>query len=133
VEHFRSKNKYPNDAYEWINYRLVCSTLNGRKANHEDVLDPFAINNGDFVLKFPSLLVVPSVNLSEEARDRVQKTIERLKLNDEGTCLKSRFKWLADYCSNEITFNHLEKHAPFLAMELIRQNLVTAIKDIMAS
>src|SRR5687768_8864587 len=33
VEHFRSKNKYPNDAYKWINYRLVCSTLNGRKAN----------------------------------------------------------------------------------------------------
>src|SRR5580698_6761196 len=27
VEHFRPKDTYPKEAYEWTNYRLVCSTL----------------------------------------------------------------------------------------------------------
>jgi len=131
VEHFRAKKKYPKDAYEWDNYRLVCATLNGRKGDHEDVLDPFLIRDGDFILKFPSLLVVPSPELAPDAQDQVQKTIDRLQLNDEGTCLKSRLKWLTDYCSDDITFNHLQNHAPFVAMELRRQNLVDAIKMMM--
>ena len=38
VEHFRPKALFPEDAYEWRNYRLVCATLNGRKGLHEDVL-----------------------------------------------------------------------------------------------
>jgi 5-methylcytosine-specific restriction endonuclease McrA len=40
VEHYRPKAKYPADAYEWANYRLMCGTLNGRKSDYEDVLDP---------------------------------------------------------------------------------------------
>src|SRR5207245_9727793 len=35
VEHFRPKDTYPVDAYEWSNYRLVCATLNGRKGVFE--------------------------------------------------------------------------------------------------
>src|SRR5947207_1663607 len=31
VEHFKSKNAFPELAYTWSNYRLVCGTLNGRK------------------------------------------------------------------------------------------------------
>lgn len=53
VEHFRPKDIYPKQAYEWRNYRLVCATLNGRKGVHEDVLDPFEIQDGWFVIDFP--------------------------------------------------------------------------------
>src|SRR2546427_329692 len=53
VEHFLAKNTHPTQAYEWTNYRLVCATLNGRKGIHADVLDPFHVQNGWFVIDFP--------------------------------------------------------------------------------
>ncbi len=40
VEHFAPKMKHPDYAYEWKNYRLVCSLMNSRKRDFEDVLDP---------------------------------------------------------------------------------------------
>jgi hypothetical protein len=131
VEHFLPKKKHPDRAYEWSNYRLVCGTLNGRKGEHSDVLDPFLINNGDFILKFPSLLVVPSPNLPLRIQAKVQRTIDRLGLNDEGTCLKSRIKWVSEYRDNQISFEHLRNHAPFIAIELERQSLAADIREVM--
>jgi hypothetical protein len=131
VEHFLPKTRHPRQAYEWSNYRLVCGTLNGRKGERRDVLDPFLINNGDFILKFPSLMVDPSPNLSKRMQARVSRTITRLGLNDEGTCLKSRVKWVSDYCDDHITFEHLRIHAPFIALELERQNLTAHVKAMM--
>jgi hypothetical protein len=130
VEHFRPKDVYPSEAYEWNNYRLVCATLNGRKGTHEDVLDPFLIEDGWFVLDFPSMLVKPRASLASAERKRVQATIARLGLNDEGTCLKSRVKWLRDYCLNGITLDYLRRHAPFIVAELERQSLVATIRDV---
>lgn len=130
VEHFRPKDTYPADAYEWSNYRLVCATLNGRKGVHEDVLDPFLVQNGWFVIDFPSMLVKPSSNLALENRRMVQATIDRLGLNDEGTCLKSRVKWLMDYCLTEISFDYLRRNAPFIVAEMERQNLVATIREV---
>jgi hypothetical protein len=130
VEHFRPKDVYPAEAYEWNNYRLVCATLNGRKGVHEDVLDPFLIQNGWFIMDFPSMLVTPSGDLSLADRQRVQVTIDRLGLNDEGTCLKSRVKWLRDYCTNDISFDYLRNNAPFIVAELERQNLAATIREV---
>jgi hypothetical protein len=131
VEHFVPKKRHPSHAYEWSNYRLVCGMLNGRKGENRDVLDPFLVNNGDFILKFPSLMVDPSPNLSPSKQRRIVRTIERLGLNDEGTCLKSRVKWVSDYCEEHIDFEHLRNHAPFIALELERQHLTVKIKAIM--
>ncbi len=131
VEHFLSKAKRPEHAYEWSNYRLVCGTLNGRKGDHEDVLDAFKVENGWFILDFPSLLVRPSADLDAQTWQRVQATIERLGLNDEGTCLNNRFNWIDPYCRAEITFGFLKKHAPFIAMELERQNLIATVREMM--
>ena len=131
VEHFLPKKRHPRLAYEWSNYRLVCGTLNGRKGEHRDVLDPFLVNNGDFILKFPSLMVDPSPNLSRAYQSKIKRTIERLRLNDEGTCLKSRVKWVSDYCDDHISFEHLRIHAPFIALELERQTLTGNIKAVM--
>lgn len=134
VEHFRPKDIYPGQAYEWRNYRLVCATLNGRKGVHEDVLDPFVIQNGWFVIDFPSMLVKPHSDLEPALSQSVQATIDRLGLNDEGTCLKSRVKWLSDYCGpNGIPFDYLRRHAPFIAAELERQDLTVTIREIFAT
>lgn len=131
VEHFLAKDRHEADAYEWRNYRLVCGTLNGRKGVHEDVLDPFVIHNGWFVLDFPSLLVKPSDDIDEELKTKVQKTVDRLTLNDEQTCLKARAAWLRDYCAADpIPFMYLKRNAPFIAAELERQGLVQSIKQI---
>lgn len=130
VEHFRPKDIYPRKAYEWKNYRLVCATLNGRKGVYEDVLDPFVVRNGWFVIDFPSLLVKPDRALELTDSHSVQTTISRLGLNDEGTCLKSRVKWLREYCLNDISLSHLRRHAPFIVAELERQNLLTTIRDV---
>ncbi len=123
VEHFLPKSLYPCKAHEWTNYRLVCATLNGRKGDHMDTLDPFEIENGWFVLRFPSLQVFPSDGLKPELAAKVQATIDRLRLNDYATCLRSRLRYVDCYCRRSFTFEHLQEEAPFIAMELQRQGL----------
>jgi hypothetical protein len=131
VEHFLSKHKYPKQAYEWSNYRLVSGTLNGRKGTQDDILDPFHIQNGWFVIDFPSLLVKPAQGLAASIAQSVQRTIDVLALNDEGTCVQGRQAYIRDYCLNYIDFTCLRTKAPFIALELQRQNLVQSIKSIM--
>lgn len=130
VEHFKPKDDYPSDAYEWTNYRLVCGVLNGRKGKRT-VLDPFEIKDGWFVMEFPSLLVKPAQNLTEAQKVNVRSSCEILGLNDEGSCMNSRQQYVKDYCNGEITFDYLRRNAPFIAAELQRQNLIEEIKNIM--
>lgn len=130
TEHFLPKSNYPEFAYEWDNYRLVAGVLNGRKSDNE-VLDPFQIENGWFVIKFPSLLVVPSPHLDRALRERVRDTIDILGLNDEDTCMKSRAKYIEDYCKQHISFHYLRREAPFIGRELERQSLVEHIREMM--
>ncbi len=131
VEHFLPKRNYPDRAYEWSNYRLVCATLNGRKRDSENVIDPFVIENEWFVLDFPSLIVKLGPGVPDDLAQAARNTIDLLGLNDEGTCLKSRLKWVEWYCLDEIPFAHLQRCAPFIAFELERQGLVDGIKTVM--
>ena len=123
VEHFVPKSVNAHLAYEWSNYRLVCGRLNGRKRNHQDVLDPFQLDNGVFSIDFPSLQVRPSDDLFDQLEFRAWRTIERLKLNDE-TCILGRRAYVEPYCTGDITLQHLFREAPFIHREIIRQNLV---------
>jgi hypothetical protein len=121
VEHFRPKSKYPKDAYEWQNYRLVCQLLNSRKGEDMDILDPFTIVNGTLVIAFPALVVKPAPGLNRKMYERAKKTCDLLGLNDEGTCLMMRQQFVTDFCLEEISFAHLEKRAPFLAIQMKEQ------------
>jgi hypothetical protein len=133
VEHFRPKSKYPQEAYEWRNYRLVCQLLNSRKKDDEDILDPFQVQTGSFIIEFPSLLVKPASGLSRHLNDRVLKTRDVLGLNDDDTCMMMRQQFVTDYCLGEITFAHLEKRAPFLALQMKQQGLddLALIRQVM--
>ncbi len=126
VEHFLPKSKYPDLAYDWANYRLVCSRMNGRKGDHEDVLDPFLVRDGMFELTFPGMLVRPCNGLPRNEREAVEKTIARLKLNDDETSVRARLKYVLLYCSGDIPLRFLRQHAPFIAKELARQGLEDA-------
>jgi hypothetical protein len=131
VEHYKPKATYPADAYEWNNYRLMSGTLNGRKSHYEDVLDPFQITNGTFILEFPSLMLKPAPGLASPLRDAAVATIKRLKLNDEGTCIKARERFVKHYCKGNVDFAYLKDDAPFIAFELDRQKLIANIKNMM--
>jgi hypothetical protein len=76
-------------------------------------------------------LVKPSKDIGAGLQAQVKATIDRLKLNDEGTCIKARARYLKRYCLGEVDFPYLKSDAPFIAFELERQGLVTDIKAIM--
>lgn len=130
IEHFLPKVEYPHLAYEWSNYRLVCGVLNGRKSDN-GILDPFEIDNGWFVMDFPSLLVRPSPELDDDLYEEVLNTCTIIGLNDEDTCMKSRAKYIENYCKGNCNFQYLKSEAPFIAAELERQNLIERIREIM--
>ncbi|MHB8103596.1 MAG: HNH endonuclease [Methanosarcina sp.] len=128
VDHFIPKSNAPHLAYEWTNYRLSCDKANSNKSN-VDILDPFQIHYDWFLLGFPSLLVIPNRTLSRSDYSKVDKTINILRLNNE-CFVEDRLHWLMEYILNS-DFDFLKRHAPFVAYELQRQDLVTAIFQIM--
>lgn len=131
VEHFLAKSTHPALAYEWDNYRLVCQTLNGRKGDYTDVLDPFTLVTGSFALAFPSLLIQPAAGTSAAARAAVEATCKRLGLNDSATCLAARERYVRDFCLGYLTWDYLRRDAPFLAFEIERQDLRVRLPQMM--
>ena len=124
VEHFAPKKKHRIYAYEWNNYRLVCSVMNSRKRDFEDVLDPFEVTNGWFRIQFTTMKVLPDNNLPVEIKSRVEETIGRLKLNNKD-CIDARGLYYDAYIapSDPLPFRLLKKWSPFVAMEVERQGL----------
>jgi hypothetical protein len=108
---------------------LVCGVLNGRKGNRE-ILDPADIQDDWFEIAFTSLLVRPGDNIGPAERDSVRETIDVLGLNDESSCVKARREYVDCYCRDDITYEYLASHAPFLAKELQRQGLRESIKKM---
>lgn len=129
VEHFTPRSLQPSLAYEWSNYRLVCSRLNGKKGDNTDVLDPFRVGNDWFILDFPSLTVKANPTIGPWEQTQVNQTISRLGLNDE-ECIEARFHWLDCFCDSN-DFHFLTEHSPFVAHELERQDLVPIIAQMM--
>lgn len=106
--------------YEWTNYRLAGSLLNSRKGAAADVLDPFEVQDGWFLLETVEYQLVPSPNLSPTISKAVLDTIARLGLNDP-ECCEARGEFAADYLTGHIGLDYLSRHAPFVARELRRQ------------
>lgn len=123
----------PQLAYEWKNFRLASSSMNKEKGNSIDVLDPFSIQSGWFVIDFTTLnlRISGGSNLPGVIKKKVDATIRRLKLNDKYIYIQYRVLWVDTYCetcrnftgSIESNFNFLKNVAPFIAGELERQGL----------
>lgn len=129
VDHFLPKAKYPHLAYEWDNYRLARPKLNRNKADSEDVLDPFHVRNGWFILECPSCLIHPGDNLVGTTRDEVTATIGALKLNSPELAAE-RCRWLVDLADNLISFNYLKREYPFLASQIERQGIQEQLRTL---
>lgn len=124
VDHFVAKSTSRAEyAYEWRNYRLSCSTMNSRKREFDDVLDPFSIQEGWFQLELVSGRIYPNPALSSNTKRQVQETIKRLGLDDAGN-RKLRSRHYQEYTARDYTAAFLKKRSPFVYSEALRQGLL---------
>lgn len=123
VDHFIAKSANAGLAYEWSNYRLACSTMNSRKRDYDDVLDPFYLSPGLFRLQLSSGRIYPNPRLEAQAMRLVEQTIERLGLDDP-QCRDLRANWYQDYLEHGLPSDYLKKKSPFVWHEANRQGLL---------
>ena len=130
VDHFIPRSVNAALAYEWSNFRLASPKINSAKGT-KDVLDPFQIEYEWFVLDFSSLMVKPNNGLESYIFNKIQDTINRLKLNKQDPWIDYRFLLVSKYIQRRINFEELKELAPFIAYELERQNLKDDIASIL--
>lgn len=125
VDHMVARTRDWRLAYEWSNFRLACRVMNTNKGNSTAVLDPFLVEDGWFALELVGFQVVPGPKAVGAVRERVERTIECLKLNREGRIGRQMERYWNDYWSPDpIPFRYLSSRAPFLAAEMVRQGKV---------
>jgi uncharacterized protein (TIGR02646 family) len=124
VDHFIAKSKRLDLAYEWSNYRLACSRMNSRKREHDDVLDPFEIEESWFRLELITGRIYPNPALSPERFSTVQATIERLGLDEAGN-RELRAMHYQEYREHGYPADYLKKYSPFVWLEAHRQGLLS--------
>lgn len=125
VDHFVAKSADAGQAYEWRNYRLACLKMNARKGDFDDVLDPFTLAPGTFVLDLVTGRISPSPRRRAVACRAARQTIDRLRL-DDAECRQWRLDWFDSYRNGVISEEHLRRHSPFVWYEARRQNLLRA-------
>jgi hypothetical protein len=122
VDHFQPKSTHPHLAYEWSNYRLAHDRINSNKGDSADVLDPFHVQLGWFILDTATLWVKPEPSLPAPITAAVQRTIDILRLNDD-TWVQMRFEVFREYLDREIMLGFLQRRYPFIAAEINRQGV----------
>ncbi|CAK8722535.1 MAG: TIGR02646 family protein [Candidatus Electronema aureum] len=123
VDHFIAKSKQADLAYEWSNYRLACLTMNSRKRNYDDVLDPFSVQSGWFHLELVSGRIYPNSNLPSNTKKQIEETIERLHLDDAGN-REIRSRHYYEYAAKGYPTDYLKTRSPFVYTEALRQGLL---------
>ncbi len=123
IDHMIPRSVDWNHVYEWDNYRLACSLMNSRKNDAIAVLDPFQVEPGWFELDLVGMQVRASGTVSPNIRDRLERTIERLRLN-ENDCRAARRVYFENYLDQSISYTYLCRRAPFLAREIRRQGFL---------
>jgi hypothetical protein len=122
VDHFVPKSRLVGLAFEWSNYRLACRNINSLKQDFEDVLDPFFLESEVFFLELDTGEIYTNPRLENtELGHRATQTITRLKL---WTLNQLRAEYFALYTNHELSLHFLQKRAPFVYLEALRQNLL---------
>lgn len=131
VDHFVAKSKRAGDAYRWSNFRLACSTMNARKRDYDDVLDPFTLAPDTFRLDLVTGKISPNSALNAALFDAALHTIDCLSLDDAPN-RKNRVRRFDDYLKlrseakpGATTHEQiLRRDSPFIWYEAKRQGLL---------
>lgn len=125
VDHFVPKSRDRRRAYDWSNFRLAAHQVNSDKGE-QDVIDPFEVVDGWFVLKISNFSVAANPSIEPGViRDKIESTIRALKLNDPTYCASrrayhDRYHGLPEG-REPLPYHWLEEECPFVARELRRQ------------
>ena len=122
VDHFLDKNSNSPQAYEWNNYRYVSARFNSRKGTRA-ILDPAGLTSQAFVLNFTNFFV--EVDPALTSPDLAEATIGILNFNDDDELVNERIEYFKNYQNGNISFDYLQRNAPFIAHEITRQGLRT--------
>lgn len=121
VDHSVAKTKDWQLAYEWTNYRLICSLMNSRKGV-KNLLDPIVVQDEWFELEFVGFQVLPRPGLDGPLASIIQFTIDELGLN-ETACIEVRTEYAEEHWEDQSvrSWQRLLERCPFVAREMERQ------------
>jgi hypothetical protein len=117
VDHYRPKQPHWRLVYEWSNYRLAASCVNGKKGT-KAVIDPFQVQPGWFELDLDTFLVRRGDRAPSAEHARIDATLSILNLRQ---CVAQRGEYITRYRAGEDDLRNLQRYAPFIASELRRQ------------
>lgn len=118
VDHFVPKSRNWRLVYEWSNYRLSSLSVDAKKNNAENFVDPFEVKEGWFALELVGLQVVAGPRAPKARLKQIEASLPALNLP---LFIAQRSEYLDDYREGHIDLHHVERRAPFLAAELRRQ------------
>jgi uncharacterized protein (TIGR02646 family) len=121
VDHFVAKSRRVGLAFEWSNYRLACFSVNSKKTDFEQILDPFLLEPETFFLILESGEIY--VNPSCENKALAQLTLDTLEL-DAHEYREIRLEHYTDFQNGDISQTYLKKLAPFVYLEALRQGRI---------
>jgi len=129
VDHFISYNEAPNLAYAWNNYRYASGWINSSKNNipSNEILDPFAVEDGWFEILLPSLQLQVSDGIPAKIRAKAEFVLKRLHLQHDERVLRQRREWYRCYQDGEISLEGLHKKAPLIARAIERQTFRSSL------
>jgi tetratricopeptide (TPR) repeat protein len=127
VDHYLCKSDYPQQAYEWNNYRYALPLINSYKGAYnsykqpanEWILDPFEVEDNWFELLLPSLQLVLTDAVPSEKRKHAEFTLKKLRLTDDEALIDYRTHWYELY-QEGLPLEKLEKKAPLIARSVKR-------------
>jgi hypothetical protein len=95
--------------------------MNANKGTFDDMLDPFEVQAGTFVLNLFDGSITPHPGLDAALRQRAEDAIRRLGLDDK-ECKTVRIGYFTDYITGQISLEYLRRRCPFVWEEVNRQN-----------
>ena len=123
IDHFKDKHTYPEEAYNWDNFRYVSGRFNIRKGT-KIILDPFLLPKETFFIDFRNFHIIINPDLQDQNTiDLARDTIKFLKFNSDPLLIEERSSYFFDYKEQFISFDYLERVSPFIAYEINRQGL----------
>lgn len=118
VDHFIPKSQDWRHVYEWSNYRLCASVINGTKGDRP-LLDPFDVRPGWFGLEFVSFQVVVGPSAPAARVAAIRTTLRDSGINAR-ECCQLREQYVTAFEAGDIVLAYLERRAPFVVSEMRR-------------